>query len=258
MRARRLVAVATVAVGLVALSGCRAEPGIAAYVGDHRITDDRVAAVLKDARDKNPKPTASPTPSSTPAEQPTPPEPQLPGAVQVASVLVLSEVCEQISDEKNYQPRSQVAPEQVAEGLGLTVGTGYVREVAQLYTCLSGVPSEPVAPTQQELAAVIAVGREAGLIPATTTDEAAASQLDGDQLRGALAARRSLVEAAKGYDVTVNPRYRPLEFPVLSFPNNVAAVSVPLGELGSEAVTDISTPEPASSSAAPEAEGTAS
>ncbi|RLP92170.1 hypothetical protein EAD89_09305 [Micromonospora sp. BL4] len=258
MRARRLVAVASVAVGLVALSGCRAEPGIAAYVGDHRITDDRVAAVLKDLRDKNPKPTASPTASPTTAGQPAPPEPQLPGAVQVTSVLVLSEVCERISAEKNYQPRGQVPREQVAEVLGLEPGTGYVREMADLYTCLSGVPSEPVAPTAQEMATLIGVGREAGQIPANMTDEDAARQLDGEQLRGALATRRSLVEAAEGYDVTVSPRYRPLEFPVLSFPGDVPAVSVPLGELGSDAVTDISTPEPVGSTATPEAEGTAS
>ncbi|MEO3774835.1 hypothetical protein [Micromonospora sp. B9E7] len=250
MRARRLVAVASVAVGLIALSGCRAEPGIAAYIGDHRITDERVAAVLKDLRDKNPEQPA--------AGQPGQPAPKPAGPAEVASVLVLGEVCKQVSAEKNYQPRGQVAADQVAQALQLTTDTEYVQQVSSLYTCLSGVPSEPAPPTEQEMKTLIAVGREAGQIPATMSDDEAVRQLDGDQLRGALATRRSLVEAVERYDVTVSPRYRPLEFPVLSFPGDIPAVSVPLGEPGSDMVTDISTPESAESPATPDAEGTAS
>ncbi|MFI5486477.1 hypothetical protein ACIBXA_23290 [Micromonospora echinaurantiaca] len=239
MRARRLVAVASVAVGLVALSGCRAEPGVAAYVGDHRITEDAVTAVLDDARVKNPAPTPAATPSAG-EEQPDLPGPQLPARRQVASVLVLSEVCDRVSAERNYQPRGQAAPQQVAQQLGLSPETGYVQQLADLYTCLSGVPAAaPVAPTEQEMAALIAAGRKAGAIPADVTDEAAAGQLDGDQLRSALATRNTLAEAVGSYDVTVNPRYRPLEFPVLSFSGDAAAVSVPLGEPGSDAVTDL-------------------
>ncbi|MER7415306.1 hypothetical protein ABT346_00725 [Micromonospora peucetia] len=239
MRARRLVAVASVALGLVALSGCRAEPGVAAYVGDLRITEDAVTGVMDDLRTKNPTPTAAPE------GQPPAQTPQRPDRGQVVSVLVLSEVCERVSAEKNYQPRGQVAPEQLAQQLGLSSDTGYVRQTAELYSCLSGVPAgAPVAPTAQELADVLAAGRKAGAIPADVTDEAAAGQLDGEQLRTALATRKSLAEAVAAYDVTVNPRYRPLAFPVLSFSGDAAAVSVPLGEAGSDAVTDVSTPDP--------------
>ncbi|MET8362022.1 MULTISPECIES: hypothetical protein [unclassified Micromonospora] len=255
MRARRLVAVATVAVGIVALSGCRAEPGVAAYVGDHRITQDAVTAMLDDLRAKNPTPPAN-DPSA--AEQP-----RLPGPAEVTSVLVLGEVCGRVSKEKNYQPRAQVSPEQAAQQFGLSPDTRYVRSVAELYTCLSGVPSgEAVAPTDKELADVIAAGRKAAKIPANVSDEDAARQLDGeqsrDQLRAALATRRSLVEAVESHDVTVNPRYRPLEFPVLTFEGNAPAVSVPLGEAGSGTVTDVSTPDAVPSSPNPAAEGTAS
>lgn len=239
MRARRLVAVASVAVGLVALSGCRTEPGVAAYVGDHRITEDAVTAVLDDARVKNPAPTPSTT-ASPGEEQPELPGPQLPRRGQVASVLVLTEVCERVSTERNYQPRGQAAPQQIAQQIGLSPETEYVRQLATLYTCLSGVPAAaPVAPTEQEMADLIAAGRKAGAIPADVTDDAAAGQLDGDQLRSALATRKTLAEAVESYDVTVNPRYRPLEFPVLSFSGDAAAVSVPLGEPGSDTVTDL-------------------
>ncbi|RZT82683.1 hypothetical protein EV382_5993 [Micromonospora violae] len=250
MRARRLAAVATVALGLVALSGCRAEPGIAAYVGDQRITDVQVTAAMKDLRTKNP------TPESSASEQPEAPQPKLPRVADVVRTMVLTKVCEKLSAEKNYQPRSQVTAEQTAQELRLDPETGYVRQVAKLYTCLSGLPAESVEPTKEELADVIAAGRAAGKIPADVTDEAVAQQLDGNQLRGALATKRILAEAVGRYDVSISPRYRPLELPLLSFTEDAHAVSVPLGEPGSDVVTDISTPE--EPTGAPEAEGTAS
>ncbi|SCL54775.1 hypothetical protein GA0070606_2337 [Micromonospora citrea] len=230
------------AFGLVALSGCRAEPGVAAYVGDQRITEDAVTAVVADLRAKNPTPGEE---SAAPEARPPAPAPQLPGRGEVVSVLVLAEVCEQVSAEQNHQPRSQVQAVQLAQQFGLTPDTDYVRRVADLYTCLSGVPTgAPVTPTDQDLADVVAAGREAGAIPADVTDEAAARQLDGEQFRTALATRRALAEVVAAHDVTVNPRYRPLEFPVLSFAGNAPAVSVPLGEAGTGAVTDVSTPDP--------------
>ncbi|MFF5177486.1 hypothetical protein ACFY2Q_05605 [Micromonospora sp. NPDC000316] len=242
MRARRLVAVASVALGLVALSGCRAEPGVAAYIGDQRITEGDVTAAMNDLRTKNPTPTAAPQPGV--GGQPAAPAPQLPGLTDVVQVMVLTNVCEQTSADKGYQPRSQVTVEQAAQQLGLNPETGYVREMAKLFTCLSGLPAEPVEPTEQEMADVIAAGRAGGNIPGEVSDADAARQLDGEQLRGALATKRILAEAVERYDVTVSPRYRPLEFPLLSFSGDVSAVSVPLSKPGSVAVTDISTPSP--------------
>ncbi|MFI7023315.1 hypothetical protein ACIBMZ_11440 [Micromonospora sp. NPDC049900] len=239
MRARRLVAVASVAVGLVALSGCRSEPGVAAYVGDHRITEDAVTEVIDDARAKNPAPTEA-------AEQVPGQQVRLPGRSEVVSTLVLGQVCERISAAENYRPQGQAEAAQVAQQLGISPEARYARQVAELYTCLSGIPvGSPVAPTEQELADLVAAGKRAGAVPADVTVEQAAPQLDGEQLRQALATRNALAEAVDTYDVTVNPRYRPLEFPVLSFAGQAVAVGVPLGEPGSDAVTDVSTPRPA-------------
>ncbi|WBB88674.1 hypothetical protein [Verrucosispora sp. WMMC514] len=245
MRARRLVAVASVAVGLVALAGCRSEPGVAAYVGDHRITEDAVTEVIEDVQAKNPTPAEGD--EVPPGQEPPLPgqEPQLPARSQVVSTLVLSEVCERVSADEGYRPQNQIDPAQVAQGIGLSPETGYVRQVAELYTCLSGIPiGAPVAPTEQELTELVEAGKRAGAVPPEVTVEEAAAQLDGDQLRQALANRNSLREAVDTYDVTVNPRYRPLVFPVLSFTGQAIAVGVPLGEPGSDAVTDISTPQP--------------
>ncbi|MCZ7439740.1 hypothetical protein O7598_25290 [Micromonospora sp. WMMC241] len=247
MRARRLVAVASVAVGLVALSGCRTEPGVAAYIGDHRVTEDQVTSILDEARDGL---------SSQPATAPQA-DALLPPRDQVVATLVLSDVCKELSADKGYQPKTQVTPEQVAQQLGLPAGAAYPKKVAEFYTCVSGVPvGESTAPSKEDLATVIAAGRAAGAIPPDVSDADAAGQLDGDQLRSALATRKALADAIDGYDVSVNPRYRPLAFPVLTFKGDVPAVSVPLGEPGSS-VTDISTPEPETGESVPVVEPSA-
>ncbi|MFI7607160.1 hypothetical protein ACIBTV_18735 [Micromonospora sp. NPDC049366] len=255
MRARRLVAVASVAVGLVALAGCRTEPGVAAYVGDHRITEEQVTSIVEELR---PEVTASPSADEEQAADPAQPGAPQVSRSEVVTTLVLLDVCRQLSADNGYQPRGQVSPEQVAQQTALPAEAVYVKRFAELHTCMSGVPgSQPVAPTKAELDKIIEIGRAAGAIPAEFTDEQAASRLDGDQLRAALASRKTLVEAADAYDVSVNPRYRPLVYPLLSFEAGVPAVSVPLGEEG-PAVTAVSTPEPVASSAAPEAPGTES
>ncbi|WP_018218598.1 hypothetical protein [Salinispora vitiensis] len=236
MRARRLVAAASVVVGLVALTGCRTEPGVAAYVGDQRITEDTVDSILDELRDSR---------AATEAPELGGPAPELPPRSQVVGTWVVGTLCDQVSADQGYQPLGRVEPVQVAGQLGLPPESEYVRQLAALHTCRSGLPAgNSVAPTEQELAEVIAAGRAAGVISPDTPDAVVAGQLDVPQLRNALASRRVLAEAAGEYDVTVNPRYRPLEFPVLNFSSEVAAVSVLLGEPGSDAVTDVSSPEP--------------
>jgi hypothetical protein len=238
MRAR-LASVATLAaVGVLAIAGCgRAQPGVAAYVGNTDITETRVTAIIDEVKDA--------IGEAEPA--------RLPKRGVVVSTLVLNDVCARFSADDNLKPQNPVTAEQVAQAFGVPPTTGYAQETAKLYTCLSGLPAgQPVAPTAEELADIVARGKEAGAIPQDVPIQQAAAQLDGDQLRAALASRKVLADAVTKYDVTVNPRYRPLEFPVLSFQGNAAAVTVPLGEADSGAVTDVSTSAPApDGSAAP-------
>lgn len=234
MRARRLVAAVSLVAGLVALTGCRTEPGVAAYVGDQRITEGAVDGILDEVRDT----------VATEAPELGPP-PQLPTRSEVVRTLVLAAVCDRASVDQGYRPRGQADPVQFASQLGLRPETEYVQRLTALDTCLSGLPvGASIAPTEQELADVIAAGRAAGLIEPDVPDAVVAGQLDGPQLRRGLATRKALVAAVESYDVTVNPRYRPLDFPVLRFSRDAVAVSVPVGEPGSDAVTDISTPQP--------------
>jgi hypothetical protein len=236
MRARRLVAVASVAVGLVALAGCRTEPGVAAYVGDYRIAETTVDGIVEELAAASPAPQAPGEPEA--------PRPQI-GRTQIVSTLVLHEVCKRVSADKGYRAQTPPEPERVRQQLGLAEGSVYAQRSAELNSCLSGLPiGEPVAPTQEEMTTLVEAGKAAGVIPAEVTVEQAAGQYDGEQLRGVLAGKKVVGEAVSAYDVTVNPRYRPLEFPLLWFKPGAPAVSVPLGEPGTGAVTDVTTPDP--------------
>jgi hypothetical protein len=223
-RARRLTSVAAIAAaGVLAVAGCRSAPGVAAYVGDHKITEERVTAVVDDAKEKI---------GDNPQLRP-------PARSAVVSTLVLNEVCKRVTADKGLAPKSQVTPEQVSQAFGLPETATYTRETAAFYTCLSGLPSgQPAPPTAEELADIVARGKAAGALPPDMTVQQAATQLDGEQLRSALVTRKAIADAVAGYNVTVNPRYRPLEFPILRFKEDVAAVSVPLGEEDSGAVID--------------------
>lgn len=237
-RARRLASIAAiVVVGAIALSGCRSEPGVAAYLGDSEITEDRLTAIIDELRDgaepRASEPAADPQASQDPMAPPQGPEepPPLPSRSTVLSTLVVGGICELLAADEGFQPQNQVTPEQVAPQLGISADSEYARKQAELYTCISGVPSgTPVAPTEEDLTEIIERGRAAGVIPPDMPDADAKQRLDSEQLRGALGSREVLADAVAAYDVTVNPRYRPLEFPVLGFQGNIAAVSVPLGE----------------------------
>lgn len=226
---RRLASITVIAlVGVAALSACRAQPGVAAYVGDQQYTEEQVTSLVEELTEQ--------LGEQGTGQQSVPPAPT---RQQIVSALVLADVCRQLDVPAGGQ---QISPEQYAQQFGLPPESEYVQAAAQAWTCISGLQTgEQVEPTQEELLELVDRGRAAGVIPDEVTDEEAASQLDGDQLRSALAARDTIAEAVAEQDVTVNPRYRPLEFPVLSFQSsqgNVVAVGIPLGDGDSGTVSE--------------------
>jgi len=236
-RVRRLASITVIAlVGVVALAACRSEPGIAAYIGGQQITEDQVDSVVDDMSEQL---KAEGEAAGADADALAAAAERLPSRNQVVSVIVLGDLCRQLQAERGFDPRSEHTADQISQGMGLPPGADYVQDVADLYTCLSGIEAgDPVTPTGEELALLVERGRQAGVIPQEVADADAATQLDGDQLRAALATRDAIAEAVADYDVTVNPRYRPLEFPVLSFQGDIAAVSVALGDPDSGTVTE--------------------
>ncbi|MFY1636017.1 hypothetical protein ACN27F_22530 [Solwaraspora sp. WMMB335] len=222
-RVRRLASITVITlVGVVALAACRAQPGVAAYVGDERYTEEQVTSVVDAITDEVGEDGAE----------------RVPSRQQVVSALVLADVCEQL-DVSGGSGAPPITADQYAQQFGLPVDSAYVQASAQVWTCITSLQTgEQVAPTEEELADLVRRGKDAGVIPAEVPDEEAAGQLDGEQLRSALATRDTIAEAVAEQDVTVNPRYRPLEFPVLSFNNDVVAVGIPLGDGDSGTVTE--------------------
>ncbi|MFV2087122.1 hypothetical protein [Micromonospora sp. LOL_021] len=223
-RVRRLASITAIALlGVAALSACRSQPGVAAYVGDEQYTEEQVTSVIDDLSDRL---------GEQAGQQGAPP---LPTRQQVVSALVLAEVCAQLDVPGGAQP---ISPDQ----FGLPPESEYAQTAAQAWTCITGLQAGgQVQPTQEELFDLVEKGRAAGVIPDDVTDEEAAGQLDGEQLRSSLAARDVVADAVAEQDVTVNPRYRPLEFPVLSFQapqGNVIAVGIPLGDGDSGTVSE--------------------
>ncbi|MEO3923537.1 hypothetical protein ABGB07_06715 [Micromonosporaceae bacterium B7E4] len=235
-RARRLASIAVIAVlGTTVLSACRSDSSVAVYLGDKKITEDEVTSVLDDVRSKVPP--GGHAPGATPA--PDAPEVKAPTRAQVVGTLVMRELCLKLAADKGFKPSEQAPIEEVARATGLPADSRYVRLFSELDACRAGIPvSQPVAPTQEELMDVVARGRAAGVIPPDAKDGEAGQQLDGDVLRRALAMRNTLTEALESSDVTVNPRYRPLEYPVLTFSDSSPALVVPIGQSGADTVVD--------------------
>jgi hypothetical protein len=240
-RARRLASLAVVvAVGALALAGCKSEPSVAAYVGDQKITEKRVDDILADARNKlaavKPAATSQPTAQASP----TAAAPTLPGRDMIVSTLVLNMICDRLAVDRGTK-FTTVDINQVAQAEQLPAASTYIVERTKLYSCLGGVETGgSTAPTEAELRDIYDRGKAAGAIPKDQTFEQIAPQLDGTQLRSALAAKHTFTDVVAKYNVTVNPRYRPLELPLLSFSGSAAAVSVPLGQPASDAVHNLS------------------
>lgn len=222
-RVRRLASVVAVATaGILALSACRSDPTVAAYVGDHEITEAQVSEIVEDLRQKVGEEAGV----------------SLPTRAQVVTDLVLVTACEQISSETGY--RSQpYAVAYVVQQTGLPADSTYVQRKADLLTCLAGLPAAD--PTEEELAELVDQLRELGEVSADTSNEEVVERVGRELLRTAYGQRRSLADAMVTYDVSVNPRYRPLEYPLLTFDDGnsrAVLVSVSIGEDGSGTVLD--------------------
>jgi len=223
--ARRLVPVVALALlGALGLAGCRAQPTVAAYVDQTKITEEQVDAMVADAKAK----------AATPEEQGT----RAPGRGDVVSTIVLNQLCDDLQKQQGFN-KPPVSTEQIKQSEGTPSSSEFAKIRANLWSCLSGVPVETQEPTDAELRELYNLAKAAGAVDVPFEDIRA--QLAADQsVRQALAIDRTLTEAAKGKDITVNPRYRPLMFPVFTLQSGEAIVSIPMGELGSGAVRDLS------------------
>lgn len=253
---RRLTAAAGIAVALLGLSACRSAPGVAAYVGSDQITEARVtqlvdevakiksdadaaaataAAAAKKAQEEG-KPDAQQQAALAAQASETAQAVVVPSRETVVQTLVLGKVCGQLQADKKF-PNAQVTKDQVVQSENIPPATEYAQVRTDALACFYGIPASPVKPTEADLREVYRNGVAAGAIDPSNKFEDLVAQLSSDQqLAVALGARQELAAAAKAANISVNPRYRELSFPVLRFQKG-PAISAPLGQPASDAVT---------------------
>jgi hypothetical protein len=222
------VVIGVVAATLVAgtLAGCRSEPGVAAYVGGVRITEDRVTAVLDDARTRLDAAIRSQAEAqASQAGQPAPstmPAVELPISRQdVVNALVGLEVVKMAAQRQGVAP-VDVPVDQLVNYIRLPAETQFFQAYHEYsgYRSALEAKATPAQPTEEDLRDVfrrfLAAG---GAGPETSFDMFRQQYIQGQNLQlvqAAVTLREMLAPVTAEADVSVNPRYR-AELSLLDF-----------------------------------------
>ncbi len=223
VRSRRVLAAAalTVCAGL-ALTGCRSQPGVAAYVGNETLTEAQVDAVVDNATSLVPQSEGSHAPTRS----------------EVVETFVLTQTCERLRAEQGFA-LTAVSAAEVAQAQQVPAGSTYAQDRARMYSCLGGVKfPDQTKPTEAEARDIYDRALKGGLNVGDWS-EARDLIINDAQLAQTVPVARELTKMVAAGDVTVNPRYRPMEFVLDDLSSGVGLVVVPLGEPGSDAVRDL-------------------
>jgi hypothetical protein len=224
-RARRLVLVTVLALaGGLALVGCRAEPGVAAYVGGAQISEERVDRILAELRRK--------LPGDTPPGAQRPRQAQLPSRKDVVNTFVTGEVAKRLAADTSVRPE-QVDADQLAVRAGLPAGTEFGQLYGEMFRWTSALQEavQPVQPAEADLRALQRRLTADGQVPPGMPFEEFVQRIPMDRVGMSLGLQKALGDTAAKMRVVVNPRYRPLEQQVDT------GIVVQFGE-GTPAVTD--------------------
>ncbi len=233
-RARLLAVVAVLAVfGGVTLTGCRSEAGVAAYVGDTRISESRVEQLVRDAQSRADAEDGVHLSTADCRESlRQSPDPDLvcaPGRDEVVGTLVLTELGRRMVADRHLSPLV-FASQDVAAAERIPRSSAYASARAEMHGYLSAVTQGlgPVEPTAAELRYAYDRLHEAKALAPEETYEVVAAALSGDEeFKGALGLSRPFADSVKRYHVVVSPRYRTIELPV-TVRRGVAVVQVSL------------------------------
>ncbi|NMO51068.1 hypothetical protein HH310_07680 [Actinoplanes sp. TBRC 11911] len=213
-RVRRLASVAVVAsLAVTALSACRSQPNVAAYLGNERVTETRVQSVWDEAQHA-----ATTTPVTDQSTQQAVPLTMT--RADVVRVLVAVPVLDRVAQQESISLPPQYNDEAAAQITGAPQTTEYARLFAHMQTVVGLIlQKEPnAAPSQADLRTVydelVAAGQAAGVDFNTFSADA-----DTKQAVGMAAAAQTTIETTtKAIDVRVNPRYGQLGVSVLDVP----------------------------------------
>jgi hypothetical protein len=207
--ARRLTTIAvTATVAVAGLAGCRSAPSVAAYVGQHRISEDRVSAVYDEAHND-----AIPAAAGQ----------QGPPAIKrqdVVDTLVGLDVLREIARQRGLSPTGLNAG-QVAQAIGIKADAEYVRLYTEYRGLLNaaGSAAKPAQPTPADLRDVYNRLTAGGANPNGASFEQFSSGIS-DQDRQTLAQniglRNELQPQIAKLNTVVNPKYSAPELPLVS------------------------------------------
>ena len=207
-RARRLASVAvTAALAVAGLSACRSAPDVAAYVGQAKITEQRVTDVLKGAQAN--QVTAAPGQPVTPIAR-----------QDVVDTLVGLDVMRELAKKHNVTPTA-IDPTQVGQALGVNAQAEYVGLFTEYRGLLNALSTgvQPARPTQADLRDVYDRLTKGGANPDSTSFEQFArglAQQDQQTLAQNIGLRNQLEPEIDKLNTKVNPRYHSPELPLVS------------------------------------------
>jgi hypothetical protein len=203
-RARRLATVALAAsLAVAGLAGCRSAPSVAAYVGQDRISEDRVSAVYEEAR-------ANAAAQNSPGIK----------RQDVVDTLVGLDVLREIARQRGLSPTALNA-EQVAQAIGVKANAEYVRLYSEYRGLLNAVGSDakPAQPTAADLRDVYNRLTAGGANPNGATFEqfsTGISDTDKQTLAQNIGLRNDLQPQIAKLNTVVNPKYSAPELPLVS------------------------------------------
>jgi len=253
-RARRLASTAVVAVLAVSgLSACRAEPGVAAYLGGGKtITDSQVARIYDEARDELAKSREQVQQQDTTGASAGPVPPVVVPFKQkdVLNALLTVEVLERAAAARSVQAATEPTVEQIAQASKFSAGWEYTKLYARTFQLRAALLPKvtPAELTDADLRPVYERLLAGSGGDATPYDQfkSQLSEENKKALQQSLGLRNELAKIVKDDDVKLNPRFGDQQLVLLSAQagdKDVPLVEVSFaGAAASEApfVTDVS------------------
>jgi hypothetical protein len=236
--ARRLASTAVVAVLAVSgLSACRAEPDVAAYLGDGKtISQERVEGVYDQARDEltDAREQAQQQQAGKGASaQPVPPV-QVPFKQKdVLNALLTVQLLEQAAAAHGVQPAAEPSVDQVAQGSSFSPKWEYTKLYARTFQLRAALlPKVTPAPlTDADLRPVYERLLAGSGGQSTPYDQFKSQLSDANKqaLQQSIGLRNELSKIVEDNDVKLNPRYGDQQLVLLSA--QAGNADVPLVEL---------------------------
>jgi hypothetical protein len=226
MKAVRFGVVGLALVATLALSGCGSNPSEAFRIGDVTLSNSSVDD------------TAQEFANALVASGSTVSDPVAKVRDSVVSQTIFLEVARRYAAEKGL---TVAAPDYAttATNLGVDPADPYSRLTAEVSPYLDALRSNatPRQPTEDEVRQVYKDFQAVAGADAATFDEIKGELQQLPEYAQSLGLRDELMQAMDRYGLTVNPRYQPLQFPLLVVGNGqLILVWLPMGQQGTGAV----------------------